>query len=349
MLYLTLWPVPIDPVAWHAPPDKGYVDPFAVNDLLRRARRIDLGDHRGPEGAAFGVDRGLYLTTESGTVLRLSGQDIRTVANVGGRPLGIAAATDGSLLIANAYLGLQQVEPDGTVSTLVDTVDGQPLVYVNSVTQAPDGKIYFTESSTKFGAREYGGTYDAALLDILEHGANGRLLVFDPDSGAADTLLTGLHYANGVAAGNDGRHDFLVLAETANYRIMKVWLNGPKSGQAEVMIENLPAFPDNVTAGQQGRFWIGLAAPRNKLLDRLSGQPFLRSVVQRLPAAMRPQAEPVSHVIAINGNGDVLMNLHDPDARVPTLTGAVETASTIFMTTLFGSEMLVLDKRDIGR
>ena len=349
MLYLTLWPVPIDPVAWQAPKNKGYVDPFAVNDLLRHAKPIDLGDHRGPEGAAFGTDRGLYVTTEAGPVLRLSGPDIRTVANVGGRPLGIAATPDGSLLIANAYLGLQQVDPDGTVTTLVDAVDEQPLVYVNSVTIAPDGKIYFTESSTKFGAREFGGTYDAALLDILEHGANGRLLVFDPDSGNADTLLTGLHYPNGVAAGSDGRHDFLVLAETANYRILKVWLNGPKSGQADVLLDNLPGFPDNVSAGLQDRFWIGLAAPRNKLLDTLSGQPLLRSVVQRLPAAMRPQAEPVSHVIAINGNGEVLMNLHDPDARVPTLTGAVETSSTIFMTTLFGSEMLVLDKRDIGR
>ena len=42
LLYLLLWPVPIDPVAWEAPVDRGLVDPFGPDDRLRRARRMQL-------------------------------------------------------------------------------------------------------------------------------------------------------------------------------------------------------------------------------------------------------------------------------------------------------------------
>ena len=73
----------------------------------------------------------------------------------------------------------------------------------------------------------------------------------------------------------------------------------------------------------------------------------LRKVIQRLPASMRPNAEPFSHVIAINGDGEVLMNMHDPDARFPTLTGVVETRDTLYLTTLFGNQIPRIAKRDL--
>jgi hypothetical protein len=69
--------------------------------------------------------------------------------------------------------------------------------------------------------------------------------------------------------------------------------------------------------------------------------------MQRLPAALRPQAEPSSHVIAIDGNGVVLMNLHDPAARFPMLTGVVETRDSLYLTTLVGNQLPRLDKRDL--
>jgi hypothetical protein len=72
-------------------------------------------------------------------------------------------------------------------------------------------------------------------------------------------------------------------------------------------------------------------------------------MVQRLPPALRPKAEPFSHVVAINGDGEVLMNLHDPGARFPTLTGALETRDSLYLTTLFGNRLARLEKRELGR
>ena len=90
-----------------------------------------------------------------------------------------------------------------------------------------------------------------------------------------------------------------------------------------------------------------MVAPRVALLDDLSDRPFVRKIVQRLPAAFRPRAEPYSHVIAINGDGQVLMNMHDPDARFPTLTGVLETNSRLYLTTLFGHALPWLEKEDL--
>ena len=43
------------------------------------------------------------------------------------------------------------------------------------------------------------------------------------------------------------------------------------------------------------------------------------------------------------------MNMHDPAARFPTMTGVVETREALFLTTLFGNNLPRLAKRDIGR
>ena len=154
-------------------------------------------------------------------------------------------------------------------------------------------------------------------------------------------------FDNGVAVSEGG--DYLIIAETGHYRILKHWLTGERAGETEVLLQNLPGFPDNVKNGQNGRFWIGFAAPRNALIDKWSDNPALRRMVQRLPATLRPKAEPLSHVIAIDGDGNVLMNMHDPSHRFPTLTGVVETREALYLTTLFGNSLPRLAKRDIGR
>ena len=69
--------------------------------------------------------------------------------------------------------------------------------------------------------------------------------------------------------------------------------------------------------------------------------------MQRLPAVMRPRAVPSSHVFAMNGDGQVRMNLRDPDARFSTVTGVLETHDALYLTTLFGNRLARLDKRNL--
>jgi sugar lactone lactonase YvrE len=343
--YFLTWPVPVDPVSWQAPIDRGYVDPFDRNDLLKSASGINLGEFEGPEDATLGSDGRIYVTTSGGSIIRLQNRGVSEFVNVGGRPLGIEADKDGSLVIANAVSGIQRVSIDGVVTTLLAEIDGEGLANANNLAIGPDGIIYFSQTSTKFTAADFGGPYAASLLDVLEHGGHGNVYSFDPSSRQVTRLMTGLNYANGVAISEGG--SFLVVSETSHYRVLKYWLTGDQSGTTEVLIDNLPGFPDNIKSGMNGRFWVGFAAPRNQLIDKLSDNPFVRKVIQRLPASLRPKAEPFSHVIAINGDGDVLMNLHEPAARFPTLTGVLETRDSLYLTTLFGSQLPRIQKRDL--
>ena len=344
LMYLLLWPVPINPVAWNAPVDRGLVDPFAPNRLLQAATGIRLGDYEGPEDASLGHDGSIYATTSEGVVIRIRQRRVEAFADAGGRPLGIEVDRDGTFVVANAYLGLQRIDRQGNVESLLSHIGDTP-VYPNNLAIASDGRIFFSEASSKFGAERFRGTYNASLLDIMEHGGHGGVFVFDPATGKTKQLLDDLNYANGVAISEDDT--FLVVAETSNYRVLKYWLSGELAGTTEVLLDNLPGFPDNLKTGAGGRFWVGLAAPRNALLDKLSGRPWLRKVVQRLPAAMRPKAVPSSHVVAFDGDGQILMNMQDPDARYPTLTGVLETRRSLYLTTLFGDRLPVIVKNDL--
>ena len=347
-LYLLFWPVPITPVAWDAPVSAGLIDPFLPNDRLSKARLIDLGDHEGPEDIVGGPDGRIYTATSDGAVLRFGPNDggVEVFANAGGRPLGMEFDREGNLLVANAHLGLQRIAPSGDVTVLVSEFNAEKISYPDDVAVADDGTIFFSDASAKFSARDNGGSYNASLLDIMEHGGHGRVFRHDPVSGATTVVVDGLNFANGVAVSAD--QQYILINETGAYRILRYWITGPNAGTKEVIIDNLPGFPDNINNGLNDRFWVGLVAPRNDLIDGLSDRPWLRKLVQRLPAAFRPKAVPSSHVIAITGDGEVLMNLQDTRARLPALTGVFETRGALWLSSLFGSHAGRLDKKDLA-
>ena len=64
---------------------------------------------------------------------------------------------------------------------------------------APDGTIYFTDASTRFSPAEWGGTYEASVLDILEQAASGRVLAYDPATASTRVVAHGFSFANGIA------------------------------------------------------------------------------------------------------------------------------------------------------
>ncbi len=333
-VYLLVWPVPVKPVAWQAPVAPDYVGPFARNDRLKSLETLPIGDNHGPETVALDAEGRIYTTTDEGRIVRLraDGSNPENWVTTGGRPLGIRFDPGNNLLVADAFRGLLRIAPDGTITVLATEADGKPILYANSVDVAADGKVYFSDASTKFGASQSGGTYPASLLDILEHGGHGRLLVYDPEQRKATSIVAGLNFANGVAVAHD--QSYVLVNETGTYRVLRHWIAGPRRGRTEPLIENLPGFPDNLSTGLDGRFWLALISPRNRLVDQLSGAPFVRTMIQRLPTFVRPKAVAYGHVIAIDGMGRVLASLQDPDGTYRLTTGATETRDYIYVGSL---------------
>lgn len=348
ILYLLVWPVPIDPVAWEAPPNPGYTGSFAVNERLKGIETFPIADNHGPEDIALDSQGRIYAATHEGRVVRLNadGSNPENWVDTKGRPLGIDFDGNGNLIVADAFRGLLSIAPDGTITELATTADGVPIRFADDVDVAANGKIYFSDASTKFGAKESGGAYEASLLDLMEHGGHGRLLVYDPATGVAKTLLDGLNFANGVAVSHD--QSYVLVNETGGYRVIRFWIEGPKKGKSETLIGSLPSFPDNISTGHDGRYWVAFVSPRNPLVDKLAGKPFMRKAIQRMPAFMRPKAVAYGHIIAIDDKGKVLVDLQDPDGSYPINTSVIETKDYLYIGSLVAPVLGRFKKEKIG-
>jgi len=304
LLYLLLWPVPVSPAAWTPPPAPELAGPYAQNNKLAGIQRLETEGGFAPEDVALDSHGRIYGGMDNGRIVRLQadGTHPEGFANTHGRPLGLIFDRADNLIVADADKGLLSLAPDGSISVLSTQAGGVPFRCTNDLDLAADGTIYFTDASSKFPLATF-------TLDLLEHQGNGRLLAYDPKTKTTRVVLSNLCFANGVAVSPD--QSFVLVVETGKYRIHRVWLSGPKQGQAEIFIDNLPGFPDGILSNGRDKFWLALVTPRDSVLDRLLPHPFLRKVVARLPKFLQPAPKRYSFVLALDANGRVVENLQD--------------------------------------
>lgn len=340
--YMLWWPVPIEPQPWNAPRDLGYVGAYQPNSKLAAAERVAVPTSEGPEDIAIDPQGRPVFGLKSGDIVRQEADgSFTTLTTTGGRPLGLEFDDNGDLWIADAYLGLMHWSAASGLQLLVTEVDGTTVRYADDVDIAADGTVYFTDASTRFPADGI-GTYEASLLDIMEHRGNGRVLAYVPSTGQTYTLLGGVHFANGVAVSHD--QQWVLVAETGSYRILRIGIGAANNGEIETIVHNLPGFPDNVNDAPDGRFWVGLVSPRSGALDTLSNYPFVRKMVQRLPSFMRPQAKPYGHLIAIDIEGNVIESLQAPNGEFAFVTGAAEFEHQLYISSLHETAFAVLKR-----
>ena len=74
----------------------------------------------------------------------------------------------------------------------------------------------------------------------------------------------------------------------------------------------------------------------------------MRKVVQRMPAFLRPKAIAYGHIIAIDDNGKVVIDLQDPDGTYPINTSVTETDNHLYIGSLVAPVLGRIDKDRIG-
>jgi sugar lactone lactonase YvrE len=294
----------------------------------------------GPEDVVLDAEGRIVTCVEDGRVLRLSqdGSEVDVVATTGGRPLGVEVDHDGTYVVCDAYRGLLRVDPDrGAVTELVaaaEGVAGQPLGICDNASVAVDGTIWFSDSSSRF-------TLEHWKADLLEHTGTGRLLRRDPD-GRTEVAIEGLHFANGVALAAD--ESFVVVVETGAYRLTRLWLTGTRAGTVDRLVDNLPAFADNVSLGSDGLFWIAMASPRNSLVDWLAPRhPMLRKAVWALPDALQPAPANTAWVQAVSASGDLVHDLQATVDGLSLVTGVREHNGVVWLGSLHGQAIAAFD------
>ncbi|GAA1584060.1 SMP-30/gluconolactonase/LRE family protein [Kribbella hippodromi] len=295
----------IAPVRWTPPPAAPVRYPVNVDVEV-----VELPG-AGPEDTLIDADGSVLTGLYDGRILRVSadGRTISTLADTGGRPLGLEWLPDGKVLICDANRGLLTLDRDNRIATLLSEIDGRPLRFCNNADVTEDGTIYFTDSSTRFGIDEW-------MADLLEHSATGSVYRRTPD-GVVTQLATGRAFPNGVALSADRRS--LFWAETAMYGLYKLDLT--TTGAEPEKIAAIPGLPDNIARGSDGLIWVAVGSPRNAVLDfLLPKHPAFRKLVWSLPDALKPKAADIIEIQAYDESGTLIHDLRakHPNFHMPT-------------------------------
>ncbi|TWG97009.1 Gluconolactonase [Nocardioides sp. J9] len=257
--------------------------------------------------ATSGPDEGCVFTgTEDGAIFRVShdGRRIDRVAHTGGRPLGLELAPDGRLLVCDARRGLLWVDPaSGHLDLVTDGVGGRPMKFCNNGAIASDGTLWWSDSSTQFGIEQW-------KHDFVRNTRTGRLLRRAPD-GTVSVVLDGLAFANGVTL--SAAEDFVCVAETGARTVVRYWTSGPRAGERDFLVTDLPGYPDNIARGSDGLVWVSIASPTDPVVERLQHGPMaLRRLATALPEAVQPKPKETVRALAYDDQGRLV---HDVDVR----------------------------------
>jgi ribose transport system permease protein len=260
--------------------------PFEQNDKLRDVSLIGLGMIEAPEDVILDRNDVLYAGSRHGDIIRFfppNYERMEVFAHIGGQPLGMAFDRQDNLYVCIGGMGLYRIKPDGTVEKATDETnrsmysvnDDSRLRLADDLDITDDGLIFFSEATVRYEMDEW-------PVDGLEARGNGRIICYDTKTGATHTALRGLKFPNGVAVASDGQS--ILFAETFGCSVKRYWFAGPKKGAVEVVMDNLPGYPDNINLASDGNYWLALVGMRSPSLDLAWKMPgFRRRMAKRVP------------------------------------------------------------------
>lgn len=211
-----------------------------------------------PEGIAEATDGSVWVSDKASAAARVEPDGtIHAVGQAGGEPNSLNFLPDGRLLIANFKGTLQTLDTTtGTVTTLIESVDGREITHSNYALADANGFVWATEST------RFPNPSPETIPQMLAN-PDGWLFVRRPD-GSAEILADGLEFANGLALSPDGR--YLYVAETFAGRIrraeirrggtigpLEVWCELPRDGLEDKFM--VPG-PDGMAFDETGNLWI---------------------------------------------------------------------------------------------
>ena len=243
LAYLLFYPVEESPEKWHPPALEESKEIYSVqNYYLQDIEVFAEQDGYGPESSAFGADGHLYFGFLDGKIIKYNPETNiaeQVFANTNGRVLGLEFDNEQNLIVADAVHGLLSIDIEGNIQSLSTQSDGLPFKFTDDVSVSKNGDIFFTDASYKYGH------FDRENVDIWIHKPHGRVLKYSAKNKETNTLLDGLYFANGIAL--SPKEDYLLVSETASYRIVKYWLTGPIKEKVNILLKIFQGFLTTLT------------------------------------------------------------------------------------------------------
>ena len=154
----------------------------------------------------------------------------------------------------------------------------------------------------------------------------------DDATGKTRTVLSDLAFPNGVCIAHDGRS--VLWVSTWLCRIYRYWIEGEKAGQLELLVDNLPGYPDNINRASDGNYWAALLGMRTPALDLAMRMPGFRRRMARRVAPnqwLYPNIN-TGCVVKFDEKGNILESLWDlGGANHPMITSMREHKGYLYL------------------
>lgn len=325
---------------------------WELNSALTAAPPWGIRFIEGAEDCAIDDAGAVYCGDRRGWIWRMTSPDEGAVfARTGGLPLGHAWDLEGNLLVAVGGIGVQRILPDGSTETVANQVrrnwlsihDDSAIRFADDLDVTADGSIYLSDFSTRTNAAEY-------MLELVEYRPNGRVIRIDRD-GSTEIVIRNYIFPNGICTAHDGRS--ILIASTGLYRVDRLWVSGPKQGQLERVLEDLPGYPDNINRASDGNYWMSFVGMRTPMSDLLMKYPAARRrMTKELPMDdwIVPQLN-VSCVVKFDEAGRILKVMWDETlANYPMVTSINEHEGSLYLCGINNNRVgrLELDESEVG-
>eukprot|EP00026_Physarum_polycephalum_P004023 Phypoly_transcript_04040.p1 GENE.Phypoly_transcript_04040~~Phypoly_transcript_04040.p1 ORF type:complete len:383 (+),score=55.25 Phypoly_transcript_04040:1128-2276(+) len=332
-------------VEYHPLPKYELQGVLAKNDKLSKVRHIAEGKLDGPETVTFDDYGNMYAGTADGNIMKISAKDesVEVYARVGGRPLGIDFDKHKNLVICDSLKGLISVHPETRQTTvLASHVGDSPIVYADDLAIAKSGKIYFSDANN-IAPEHHKLRWEAltaSVIAIISSDPIGRLLEYDPETRATKVLIDGLVFANGVSLSND--EDYVLVADTGRPSIHRYYISGPKAGQRDYFVENLPGIPDGITVAKDGRVYVCLYSMRSPF-EVIHPYPLVKKFLVPLLPFIPIMPKKVGCILVLDKNGNFLETLWDTTGKIYSITHVHEHDGKLYFGSLATQFVAVYD------
>ncbi len=326
LILLTFQSCALHPASWTPPTKPILENVLEVNNRLLTSKKIDLKGWYGPEDIIFDKQGNLYCGVHigiqdfsDGKILKISKEgQIDVFYDAGSWVAGLHFNSNNNLIALSHKQGLISISPDKKVTVLANKDENKrPFLIPNGLDIASDGTIYFSNTSHDL---PYDIKYGRKL--IMELKPNGGLYQYNPKTQKVTTLIDGTYFGNGVVLSKN--EDFILMTETTKYRVIKYWLKGENKGKTEILMDNLPGFPNGISIREDGSFWLGFSTRRNDALDKIHPKKGMKKLVYALPEFMQPKQDKYGIILNISEQGEILSSLFDPTGKVIPEAGAVK-------------------------
>lgn len=316
----------LQPLSWTPPEKPELTGVLAENNLLASTEWIDLEGWYGPEDIAVDSEGSIYCGVHvskndfsDGSIIKIDTNGVLTrFCNTNSWVAGLHFDREGNLVACDQLRGLIRINPAGEITTLArQDENGNPFLIPNDVDIASDGKIYFsnTSSRTSFGRK-------AVRKIIMEARPDGGLHCYDPTTEKVTTLIDSSFFGNGVAVSQND--EFVLMVDLTKYRIVRHWLKGDKEGETDIFIDNLPGLPNGIARRDDGSFWLGFTTRRDDMLDKIQPKIGLKKFVYALPIWLQPKQESYGMIMHLSSEGEILKSYYDTTGKKVSEASSIE-------------------------